>query len=646
MVIAAIIALVFATASTHAQNTVPQLVVGTATNPLIKGDVPDVSVLRVGNAYYMISTTMYFMPVAPIMKSYDLVNWRIVSYLGDIIEDQSYFRLEEQSNGRLGDYGRGQWAASLRYFKNRFWVIFKNNTTNRSYRYSTTDADNGPWERVVINRGFHDPSIFYDSETDKTYIFHGADNITLTEMNNELTGVKSGGIDKNIITDKEGFIGVGEGSQVYKRNGYYYVFTISWNPSRRSVHCFRSTKIEGPYEEKVVLNNAPSGGGGVAQGSIVDTPEGNWYGVFFQDRGAVGRIPFLIPMTWGSDNWPVFGTANTGNNSSVGTIPSSFQIKLAQDYETNLFYSDEFNYSSNKLHLAWQWNHNPDNANWSLTAKPGYLRLTTGRVDKTIYHARNTLTQRTLEPTSTAEVALETTSMKDGDIAGLVALQAISGFVGIEQTGTSKNIVMYTGDNDTQAYRGKNAMVKREASVPFTGNRIYLRAVGNFSNNSSTVTFSYRTSETGQWTNIGTTVRPTFSLEHFTGVRFGLFNYATKTAGGYVDFDYYVVTPPGRTPSSSSTASSSSRAASSSSRAVSSSSRVASSSSRVASSSSRAVSSSSAGSVPITNHSLLATSHSPTYYSLKGEPLGNAKPQKAGVYIVKQGSSIQKIVLR
>ena len=519
----------------------PTLVMGTATNPLIKGDVPDISVIRVGNAYYMISTTMYFCPVAPIMKSYDLVNWRIVSYCGDILEDLPNFRLETNTTSNIGDYGRGQWAASLNYFKDRFWVIFKNNTTNKSYRYSTTDPDNGPWEKVIINRGFHDPSIFYDSDTDRTFIFHGADNITLTEMNSDLTAVKSGGIDKNIITDKEGFVGVGEGSQVYKLNGYYYVFTISWNPNRRCVHCFRSTKIDGPYTEKVVLNNAPSGGGGVAQGSIVNTPDGDWYGVFFQDRGAVGRIPYLIPMTWSSDNWPVFGTANTGNNNSVGTIPTSFQKMLAQGYETNLYYSDEFDYDSNKLHLAWQWNHNPDNTKWSLTERPGYLRLTTGRTSKNIYFARNTLTQRTREPSSTAEIALETTNMKDGDIAGLVALQAICGFVGIEQDGNQKYIVMYTGDNDSTNYRGNRAIVDRKANVSFSGNKIYLRAVGTFGQNSSSVVFSYRTNESQSWTNIGTTVNPTFSLQHFTGVRFGLFNYATKTAGGYVDFDYYRV---------------------------------------------------------------------------------------------------------
>jgi beta-xylosidase len=130
--------------------------------------------------------------------------------------------------------------------------------------------------------------------------------------------------------------------------------------------------------------------------------------------------------------------------------------------------------------------------------------------------------------------------MKDGDIAGLVVLQALCGFVGIEQSGTQKNIVMYTGDNGDD-HKGQNAVVERKASVAFTGNKIYLRAVCTFSNNNSTAVFSYRTSEQQQWQSIGTTVSLRFILTHFTGARFGLFNYATKTAGGYVDFDYYHV---------------------------------------------------------------------------------------------------------
>jgi beta-xylosidase len=125
--------------------------------------------------------------------------------------------------------------------------------------------------------------------------------------------------------------------------------------------------------------------------------------------------------------------------------------------------------------------------------------------------------------------------MKDGDIAGVVALQALCGFVGIEQTVGQKNVVMYTGDNDSEAYRGDNAAVTIRESVPFTGSRIYLKAsfIG------STASFAYKTDEQQDWQSIGTSANLTFSLEHFTGVRFGLFNYATKEMGGYVDFDYY-----------------------------------------------------------------------------------------------------------
>jgi len=112
------------------------LVKKTASNPIIKGDVPDLSIIRTGDAYYMVSTTMYFCPAAPIMKSYDLVNWKIVSYCADIIEDLPNFRLETEDEERIGDYGRGQWASSLRYYNNRFWVLFTNNTTNKSYLFS------------------------------------------------------------------------------------------------------------------------------------------------------------------------------------------------------------------------------------------------------------------------------------------------------------------------------------------------------------------------------------------------------------------------------------------------------------------------------------------------------------------------------
>ena len=509
----------------------PELVMGTASNPLIKGDVPDVSVLRVEDAYYMVSTTMYFCPVAPIMKSHDLVNWKIVNYCADILEDLPEFRLETEDTSRIGEYGRGQWASSLRYYGNRYYVCFTNNTTRKTYIFYTTDIEKeDSWQRIEIARQFHDPSLFFDDDG-KVYLFSGYGAVQLTEMARNLRSVADGGIDRALIPspDVGGAINA-EGAQVYKRNGKYYIFLIGWVSGKRAELCYRSDALTGPYEGKVVLSAAlGSRSGGVAQGSIVDTPEGDWYGVFFQDRDAIGRMPVLVPMRWDDEGWPVFGDAQ-------GAIPENFQIKQEKDFQANLYVSDEF--EETKLSLAWQWNHNPDNANWSLEERPGYLRIRTGRISKTVYHARNTLTQRTFEPACTGTIALEPTAMKDGDIAGLIALQAVSGFVGIAQTGGQKYIVMYSGSGN-----GTAAAVTRREQISFSGSRAYFKVNFQFktpSRNTETATFSY--SLDGEiWQSIGTTVTIQWSMPHFTGYRFGLFNYATRESGGYVDFDYFHV---------------------------------------------------------------------------------------------------------
>ncbi|MDR0785680.1 MAG: glycoside hydrolase 43 family protein [Treponema sp.] len=509
----------------------PELELGKAANPLIKGDAPDVSVIRVEDAYYMVSTTMYFSPVAPIMKSYDLVQWQIVNYCADILEDEPSFRLETEDANRIGEYGRGQWAASLRYQSKRYYVTFTNNTTQKTYIFYTTDIEKeGSWQRIELDRQFHDPSLFFDDDG-TPYLFSGCGTVQLTQMTRNLRSVADGGVDTAVIpASNVGGAQNAEGSQVYKRNGKYYVFLIGWVGGRRSELCYRADTITGPYEGRVVLNAALGNrSGGVAQGSIIDTPDGDWYGFFFQDRDAIGRMPVLVSMIWDNEGWPVFGGAN-------GRIPEEFDIKLAKDFKTNLYVSDEF--EETKLPLAWQWNHNPDNANWSLTERPGYLRIKTGRTSKTVYHARNTLTQRTFEPACTGTIALEPTAMKDGDIAGLIALQAASGFVGIEQTGGQKFIVMYTGSGN-----GTAAAVTRQEQIPFTGEKAYFKVAFQFrtpASNAETATFSY--SLDGEtWQSIGNAVTIQWSMPHFTGYRFGLFNYATREAGGYVDFDYFHV---------------------------------------------------------------------------------------------------------
>ena len=203
---------------------------------------------------------------------------------------------------------------------------------------------------------------------------------------------------------------------------------------------------------------------GIAQGSIIDTPEGDWYAYLFRDYGAVGRIPYLVPVKWEND-WPVLGFD--------GVVPDTLDIAVANINAAGIVASDEFDREAGDpdFSLAWQWNHNPDPAFWSLTQRPGFLRLSNGRLDEDVLQTRNTLTQRAFGPQSTAEVALETSGMKDGDMAGLIALQLNYGFVGVKKEGGQTYLVMVSVKDD--------AAIEQE-SVLLSGERVYLKISCDF----------------------------------------------------------------------------------------------------------------------------------------------------------------------
>jgi len=488
-----------------------------AANPVMWADVPDPDIIRVGNTYYMTSTTMHFNPGVPIMKSTDLVTWETVGYVYDILTSNNNTNM---LNG-LNMYGKGSWASSLRYANGYYYVYFLSYTTNATHVYRTKDIENGPWTGYTISRGMHDLSVLFDDDG-RVYAFYGGTDIHIVELTADGLAIKAGGVDKILISNAgsaagTSFIVNAEGSHIYKINGTYFLTLISWpNGSGRTELAYRASSLTGTWEGKVLLSN-----NGVAQGGIVSTPAGKWYGLLFRDNGSVGRIPYLTQVTW-TNNWPMM------------TAPATLDIAASAIGLKGIIASDDFNYSSPvKLSTAWQWNHNPDNINWSMTARPGYFRIATSRVDANIYSARNTLTQRTFGPTSTGVVAMDVTNMKDGDYAGLSAFQDKYGFVGVKMSGTTKSIVMVNASSGT---------LTEVASAALTQNTVYLRVDCNFANQTDKATFYYSTNGTS-WTALGNTLQMSFELTHFVGYRFALFNYSTKTAGGSVDFDYFKTGP-------------------------------------------------------------------------------------------------------
>jgi beta-xylosidase len=491
-----------------------------AHNPIIWADVPDVAVIRVGDTYYMSSTTMHLSPGLPIMKSKDLVNWQLIGYAYDTLGDNDALTLR---NGRNA-YGAGSWASSLRYHNGTFYVSTFSSTTGKTHVYTTKDIEKGPWKEASFRPALHDHSLFFDDEG-RVYMIHGAGNIRLTELTADVSGIKPGGVDQVIITNASRVAGpnVGlpaEGSQMRKINGKYYLSNITWpRGGMRTQLIHRSDKLTGPYEGRVALSDA-----GVAQGGLIDTPQGDWYALLFQDHGAVGRTPFLVPVNW-KDGWPVVGVG--------GKVPMTLKIPRGSGGLGNMVASDEFDRSPGQpaFPLAWQWNHNPDNKYWSLSQRPGFLRLITGRVDVDLVHARNSLTQRTFGPECSGMTAIDVSNMKDGDFAGLAALQKKYGFVAVKMSGDAMSVVMVSAES--------NSPVEVE-SVPLDGKTVFLKLDCDFKDRTDKACFFYSL-DGNKWKAIGKPLQMAYTLPHFMGYRFALFDYATQIPGGSVDFDYFRV---------------------------------------------------------------------------------------------------------
>ncbi|MCW3098125.1 MAG: glycoside hydrolase [Chthonomonadaceae bacterium] len=491
-----------------------------AKNPILWADVPDCAVIRVGNTYFMSSTTMHLSPGLPIMKSKDLVNWRIVSYAYDTLGDNDALTLQNGKNA----YGAGSWASSLRYHNGTFYVSTFSSTTGKTHVYTTHDIEKGPWKETSFRPALHDHSLLFDDDG-RVFMVHGGGDVHLTELLPDASAIKPGGVDQMIIRDASLVAGpnVGlraEGSQIQKIHGKYYLCMITWpRGGMRTQLVFRSDRLTGPYEGKVALQD-----GGVAQGSLIDTPDGNWYALLFQDHGAVGRTPFLVPVKW-EEGWPILGTD--------GKVPITLSIPAGKGGISGIVASDEFDRKPGvpALPLVWQWNHNPDNRYWSVTERPGYLRLTAGRVDPDFLTARNTLTQRTFGPECSGTVAIDVSKMNDGDYAGLGLLQKRYGFVGVKQTGDTKSLVIMSAETNTPA---------EEQSISLTQSTVYLKAECDFRNRTDSATFYYSL-DGHKWTALGKSLHMAYTLPHFMGYRFALFHYATKTVGGSVDFDYFRV---------------------------------------------------------------------------------------------------------
>jgi beta-xylosidase len=488
-----------------------------ADNPIVWADVPDMAMIRIGETYYMASTTMHMSPGLPIMKSNDLVNWELVNYGYETLADNELLRLENGKNA----YGAGSWAPSLRYHNGVFYATTFASTSGKTHIYKTSDIENGPWEEISFSPSIHDHTLFFDDDG-KAYLIWGVGRLSMVELKDDLSGIKEETemvlIENASAPAGDNIMLPAEGSQLFKIEGKYYLFNITWvRGGMRKVVIHRAENIKGPYEGKLALRDR-----GIAQGGLIDTPEGEWFAYLFRDYGAVGRIPYLVPVTW-EEGWPVLGVE--------GEVPDQLNLPASKGLSPGIVASDDFsrNVGEPDLPLVWQWNHNPDSRFWSLNERTGWLRLTTGRVDADVLEGRNMLTQRTFGPESSASTKIDVSNMNDGDYAGFIALQRRYGYVGVKMENGSKSILMVSAEAETPV---------TVESIPLSQDEVWLRIDCDFKERADKAYFYYSL-DGEKWLPIGESLQMAYTLPHFMGYRFGLFNYATETIGGFVDFDFY-----------------------------------------------------------------------------------------------------------
>lgn len=499
-------------------------------NPIIWADYPDLDAIRVDDTYYMISTTMHMMPGCVILRSYDLIHWEVATHVYDVLEDTPAQRMKDGKH----IYSQGMWAASIRYHKGKFYVCFAANDTHKTYLF-TADNINGPWTKQQIDGFYHDCSLLFD-EDDRVYLIYGNTNIQLLELKDDLSGPKPGGLNRIIVKETEEYYLGYEGAHFYKLNGKYYAFFIHITKAsgRRTQACFVSDSLEGEFVGGDVFNDDMGYfNSGIAQGGIVDTPDGRWYAILFQDHGAVGRIPVLVPLRFEND-LPVFAK----KAPKTIDIPST---RPGYEYKP-LVGSDDFRYEPDengqvRLKDIWQWNHIPNDSLWSVTEKPGTYRIHSGKLSPNLTFAVNTLTQRAMGPACEAIVTLNGSELQDGDYAGICFLISTYGLIALTREAGQYYLVMMARDSEERSMRGN--LIDREpgteyARIPVNGDKVTLKANGDFVNNADECTFYYE--EQGQWIKLGDSHKMLYKLDHFMGCRIGLFMFSTNRIGGTAEF--------------------------------------------------------------------------------------------------------------
>ncbi len=484
---------------------------GTYRNPVLFADYPDPDIIRVGDDFYFVTTTFANAPGVTILHSKDLVNWRIATHVIDRLDGDPRYDLTG------GDaYRKGFYAASLRHHGGLFYVaVTPVGHKTRIYRAPRIE---GPWTYAQLDREAFDPALFFDDDG-AAYLGTsiGTDGaLTLLTLNADLTAVTAA---------RQAYYNKGaEGSKIIRRGAYYYLFNAI--PGKLALTVSRARSLWGPWETRPSIDDTTGG----HQGAIVDLPDGSWYGFVMVDAGAIGRMTNISPIYWQND-WPIWGTpANPDHVPDRATKP----IQGHPFVEPSA--SDDF--STRTLGQQWQWNHNPDDDRWSLTQRPGFLRLHATQADG-IWTARNTLTQKAQGPRMRAVAKLDTRGIRPGDVCGFGSFGKYSAQLAV--VGGAKGSRALRMQLTESTLDGPVTQLRAPAR-PIAGRTLWLRTDMNFDTKQGQLAYSL---DNRRWTAIGGAFPLAFDWRTgtFQGQQIALSCYNPAPVGGYLDIDSVTLAP-------------------------------------------------------------------------------------------------------
>ena len=498
-------------------------------NPILFADYSDPDVIRVGDRYYMTASSFHFSPGLPVLESRDLVHWKIIAHALPRLTFDAKYDLpgplgfsDGSERARLfagmgHRYSAGVWAPAIRHHRGLFYIYFPT-PTEGIFMISAKQAE-GPWSApvaVIAAAGLEDPCPFWDDDG-QAYLVHsrlGAGPLILHRMSADGTRVVDEG---RVIVEDPKNLPVLEGPKLLKRHGWYYIFAPYGGVEKGPQAVLRSRNIYGPYEVRTVLAQGTTAVQAPHQGGYVETPKGEGWFLHFNSTGAYGRIVHLQPVRW-KDDWPLMGEPIDGSTTTGQPVMSHAVPDVGRRWPpVAIQATDEF--SGRKLGLQWEWNHNPLDSHWSLTARAGFLRLTATRATDFVA-ARNTLTQILQGPATQITARMEIAGLRDGQRAGLAVLQVQPHWIGVVEAAGQRHITWSSAGAQLEG-----PLVEAPA--------VQLRLMVS---TDALAHYSYSVDDGRTFTNLGEPVKLRFSW--WKGARPALFSFNTDGEAGYADFDW------------------------------------------------------------------------------------------------------------